>query len=329
AKNTVKHLEPIVTILSDAKLDVNGIMSVQSFDEDVLRITKRKNLKSSEFERLAARFREQQMPMLSDVMIGLPGSTLATTRSDLQGIMEHEVNANIHATQLLPNSPMNEPSYREEWEIVTDEDAVLISTASYSSEDREEMDRIVDSFHAAETFGLLRQVLRWLAVRVDVREIDALEALRLRAVGDPGTYPLMAYVLTSFLDTTTPPGTWSTMLDEVGRLLEAEWGIGPEDPEWVTMRTLQLHVLPERGRTFPDVVDLDHDAVAFLKAAAAARKEGTQPPALSTYGPTTIEVTDPHGTCDTLGTRHTVTDHHSFELAWPLARHIAYRWSPD
>lgn len=332
AKNTVKHLEPIVTILSEAKLDVNGIMSVQSFDEGVLSITKRKNLKSSEFERLATRFRANQMPMLSDIMIGLPGSTLATTRSDLQGIMEHEINANIHATQLLPNSPMNEPSYRAEWEIVVDEHAVLTSTKSYSAEDRAEMDRIVDSFHAAETFGLLRIVVRWLAARLDIREIDALEELRLGSTEHPGTYPLLNHVLTRFLDSTTPPGPWVLLLDEVGRFIGDRWQIPADDPEWVAVRTVQTHVLPDHGRAFPETVPVDHDVVAWLRDLEASRKSDapeTVVAPLATYGPTTIPIDDPHDTCATLGTRHGVTDHHSFELVWPGARHVAYRWSPD
>jgi len=329
AKNTVKHLEPIVQILSDAKLDVNGIMSVQSFDENVLAITKRKNLKSSEFERLAARFRENQMPMLSDVMLGLPGSNLDTTRSDLQGIMEHEVNANIHATQLLPNSPMNEPSYRAEWEIAVDDHARLVSTKSYTADERAEMDRIVDGFHAAETYGVLRLVVRWLGARLDIREIDALETLRLGAIADPGRYPLLAWVLTRFLDSTTPPGPWWLLLDEVGRFIDDEWSIPGDDAEWQTIRTLQLHALPDHGRAFPDVVDLPHDAVSWLRDLIDHRRTGEPTAALSSYPPATVEIDDPHGTCATLGTRRGVTDHHSFELAWPGARHIVHRWAPD
>lgn len=329
AKNTVKHLEPIVQILSDARLDVNGIMSVQSFDEDVLKITKRKNLKSSEFERLAKKFRSNQMPMLSDVMLGLPGSTVDTTRSDLQGIIEHEVNANIHATQLLPNSPMNEPSYRAEWEIVTDEQARLVSTRSYTAEDRAEMDRMVDAFHAAETYGVLRLVIRWLAARLEVREIDVLEAMRLGSVADPGRYPLLSWLLTRFLDSTTPPGPWWLLLDEVARFTDETWAIPAEDPEWTTVRTLQLHALPDHGRAFPDEVALDHDAVEWLNQVIQARRTDEVIPPLATFAPTKVEIDDPHGTCTTLGTRRGVTDHHSFELAWPGARHIVHRWAPD
>jgi hypothetical protein len=269
------------------------------------------------------------MPMLSDIMLGLPGSTLDTTRSDLQGIMEYEVNANIHATQLLPNSPMNEPSYRAEWEIVTDDHARLVSTRSYTAADRAEMDRMVQSFHAAETYGVLRLVVRWLAARLGIREIDALETMRLRAIEDPATYPLLHHVLTRFLETTTPPGPWWLLLDEVGRFIGDEWSIPADDSEWQAIRTLQAHVLPAPGRAFPDVVELPHDAVSWLRDWIDHRKTGAAVPPLRDYPPATVEIDDPHGTCATVGTRRSVTDHHSFELAWPGARHIVHRWAPD
>lgn len=329
AKNTVKHIEPIVGILADAELDVNGVMSVQSFDEDVLRITKRKNLRADEFERIATRFRERQMPMLSDLMLGLPGATLETTRFDLQGVIEAEVNANVHPTHLLPNSPMNEPTYRADWQIVTDEDGVILSTRSYTVDDRAEMDRMVDAFHAADTYGILRVALRWLSARLDRREIDLLEELRAAAVAEPGRWPLTHHVLTSFLDDSTPPGPWSLLFDEVAALVDHSWGIAPDDPEWVAVRTLQVHVLPDRHRAFPDRLDLPFDVPAWLRDRADDRGDGRTTAPLASYPPVTVEISDPYETCATVGTRHSPNDHHSFELVWPGARHKVKRWSPD
>jgi radical SAM superfamily enzyme YgiQ (UPF0313 family) len=329
AKNTVKHLEPIVRILTDARLDVNGSMSVQSFDEDVLRITNRKNLKDSEYARLAARFRENQMPMLSDIMIGLPGATLDTLRSDLQVLIEREVNGNLHATHLLPNSPMNEPSYRDEWEIVADEDGVVLSTKSYTLAEREEMDRVVWAYMAADVYGVLRHVLWWAARRTGEREIDVLDALRLDVEAEPAASPLLSFVLTRFIDTTAPPGPWPALLDEVGVLLDRRWGIAGDDSEWRAVRAFQLHVLPDRGRTFPEKVELELDVVSWMRDVIAARSSGAVVAPLATYGPGVLEVDDPFDTCGTIGTRHFLTDYHSFELSWPLARHSAYRWHAD
>jgi hypothetical protein len=329
AKNTVKHLEPIVRILAEARLDVNGNMSVQSFDPEVLRITKRRNLDDAQFDTLAARFRDAQMPMLSDLMIGLPGATRASTLADLQGLVDHEVNANVHPTQLLPNAPMNEPSYRERWAIEADEHGVVRATASYSRDDRAWMDEAVAAFAAAEIYGILRQVLRWVAARTGEREVDVLEALRTRATADPAAHPLLAYVLTRFLETTTPPGPWSLLLDEVEAVVAARWGLDADDPEWQAVRTLQVHVLPDRGRAFPDRVELAHDVPAWLADRARSRRGGPAPGPLSTYPPAVVEVTDPHDTCGRIGAGHPLTDYHSFELAWPMARHVAYRWAPD
>lgn len=328
AKNTVKHLESIVGILCDADLDVNGVMSVQSFDPEVLTITRRKNLKSSEYERLAVQFRAKQMPMVSDIMLGLPGATVASTRSDLQQIVEHEVNASIYGTALLPNSPMNEPSYREEWEIVVDEHANLVSTASYTAEDRAEMDRMVAAFHAAETYGILRVALRWLAVRLDESETGLLDDVRLRAAEEPAAYPTLAYVLCRFLEATNPPAPWWVLVDELARFAADRWGVPADEPAWKAVRTLQLHVLPDHGRSFPETVELDLDVVSWLRDRVAARDAGAPAPVLEGYGPAAIEVSDPHQTCLQLGKPRELMGQHSFELSWPGARHVVHRTEP-
>jgi radical SAM superfamily enzyme YgiQ (UPF0313 family) len=342
AKNTVKHLEPIVRLLIDAELDANANLSVQSFDPDVLRITRRKNLPADEFARLAARFRDAQLPVLSDVMVGLPGATIASTLTDLQGLVEHEVNANIHPTSLLPNSPMNEPGYRQEWQIEADADGIVRSTASYTRAERDEMDAIVAAFQAAETYGILRLPLRWLADRTGHREIDVLEQIRTAVAAEPGRFPLLSYVLERFLDATTPPTPWALVLDEAATVVDERFAIAPDDPVWQEVRRVQALALPARGRTFPEEVRVDHDVVAWWRDRAVARRSGASSPGssseaptpdaspdLASYGPSRFEVEDPFDTCSTVGTRHPMTDYHSFELAWPMARHIAYRWLPD
>jgi hypothetical protein len=239
------------------------------------------------------------------------------------------VNANIHPTQLLPNAPMNEPAYRERWRIEADEHGVVRATASYDREDRAWMDEAVTAFVGAEIYGVLRQVLRWVAARTGRREIDVLEALRRRAAADPDGHPLLTYVLTRFLDTTTPPAPWSLLLDEVEVAIGEEWDLAADDPEWRSVRVLQVHVLPDRGRSFPDRVALDHDVVAWLADRARFRRGGPEPGPLSSYPAAVVEVDDPHDTCGRIGAGHPMTDYHSFELAWPMARHVAYRWAPD
>ncbi len=52
-------------------------------------------------------------------MIGLPGATPASFRDDLQDCIDREVTAKIYPTELLVNSPMNEPGYRDEHRIET------------------------------------------------------------------------------------------------------------------------------------------------------------------------------------------------------------------
>jgi radical SAM superfamily enzyme YgiQ (UPF0313 family) len=113
AKNSVKHLKPIVEALVKGDIIAKGLLSLQSMDEDTLSVINRKNIKLEKYEALAAEFRANNLPLYIDLMMGLPGSTLKSFQGDLQQCIDREVFPKIHPTQLLVNSPMNEPSYRE------------------------------------------------------------------------------------------------------------------------------------------------------------------------------------------------------------------------
>ena len=328
AKNTVKHLEPIVSTLIAGGLHGHGIMSVQTFDEPTLQITRRKNLKTQDYARLGAQFVEAQLPIFSDLMLGLPGATLASTLSDMQRLIDQEITARTYPTQLLTNSPMNEPSYRVEWQIETDERGMLRSTKSYTAAERAEMDRAIIAFHAADTYGILRVVLRWLTDQTGVREIDVLDRLRHEVESRPEQAPLVAWVLGRFPSDTIPPGTWPLLFDQIERLLVACWDIDVEGTEWQAVRMLQEHVLPDRGRAFPDVVELPHDVVAWLHDVREHPQDRTGRPSLGSFGPSTLVVSDPMGTCAQLGIWRSIDDTHSAELGWPMARNMTGRWDP-
>ena len=93
-------------------------MSMQTFDEGTLTTIRRKNIKVEKYHELSGEFRRNDLPMMVDIMMGLPGSTPETFRNDLQECLSRTVRVAIHSTMLLTNSPMNEPDYRQENGIV-------------------------------------------------------------------------------------------------------------------------------------------------------------------------------------------------------------------
>jgi radical SAM superfamily enzyme YgiQ (UPF0313 family) len=334
AKNTVKHVEKIVRTMVDGGIFGQAGISIQSFDEQTLDIINRKNIKTERYDDLTRTFRDSKLPVYTDLMVGLPGSTVQSVRDDLQRCIERDVMVRSYPTQLLTNSPMNAPEYRALHQIRADENDLLISTSTYTEADRREMDRIVDRFHAAESYGTLRQVGRWVTHRTGVDEIEVLAAIGDHADADPGRFPLTSWVLARFLHYSVPPAAWAPFYDEVGQIIGEQWGAELIDEEWATVRRVQEALMPDRGRRFPISVDLDHDYVAWSWAFSEARADGTDPcvvvPRLATYGPGHIDITDPNRVCEEqMGAWHWSADYHYWELGSPLARHLGGRWAPS
>lgn len=157
AKNTVKHLKRIVQSMVEAEVLTEGLISLQTMDENTLLTIKRSNIKTEKYDLLAAEFRAAGLPLFVAIMLGLPGSTNVSFRNDLQQYIDREVTAKIFQTGVgHVTSQMNEPEYRDLHKIETaraadrmydthvDENStssrvLVVSTALFSRSDYDEM----------------------------------------------------------------------------------------------------------------------------------------------------------------------------------------------
>ena len=121
AKNTVKHLQHIIMVLADAGIMTQGVLSLQSMDPTTLDTIHRSNIKTERYDALADEMRRAHLPLMVELMMGLPGQTFESFADDLQQCIEREVAARINHTTLLVNSPMNDPDYLAEHQIETAE----------------------------------------------------------------------------------------------------------------------------------------------------------------------------------------------------------------
>ncbi len=227
-------------------------------------------------------------------MIGLPGSTIETFKSDLQHCVDSDVTARVFGTMVLPNSPMNDPEYRELHQIRTDSYDQVVATTSFGPEDREQMVRFRDVFRWADHFGVLRHVMRWEAHRSGRRELDVLWEIAQVAPGRPDTYPLLAFMVRSGRRYMVEPMSWHAFYEEVGRFLVEELGAA-DGAELRTVLAVQEALMPAAGRTFPDVVHLEHDYVAFYREVLRPRDGRSADRRLGDYPPGQLTVDDPHG----------------------------------
>ena len=293
AKNTTKHTAEIVKIWVDAGICAEGSVALQTTDPVTLRNVKRSNIKVEKYDDLAEEFRSHKLPIVTDLLMGLPGSTVESFKNDLQRCIDQEVTPRMMETVVLPNSPMNDPAYREEFAIVTDESNIVVSTSSYSRDDFDEMLRLRLLFRSLEHYGLLRHLFRWLQREHGIRALDLVHDIDRAIIEDPERYPLLTWVGRYFDLVTVPPGGWTPFYDEVIELLEARHGVA-WSPAMGTVIAVQEFLMPTRQRQFPDSISLDHDYVTWYRFTSG---DGTDV-RLADLGPGELIVDDPAGVCD-------------------------------
>ena len=327
AKNTVKHLSKIIDIFTQAGIVAEGKMSMQSFDADTLLTIRRKNIKLEQYHDLSVEFRRNQLPMSVDLMMGLPGSTPEGFDNDLQSCIDRDLRAIVHTTVLLPNSPMNEPAYRQENGITAIPGEEVRESATFTREQWNRMDRLRSGFWIFENFGVLRQVATYVRSETGQREIDFYQGLVEAIVADPERWPTMSVALRVLPAMMVPPVSWRRFVDEARRYLVEAVGL-PDDTALDTVLAVQHALLPARDRAFPVTLPLDHDYAAWHVAITAQRDDGNyedwheRVAPLRQYGPSLFTVDDPLDSCQqSLGPPFTfLSEDSAWDLDSPVSR---------
>jgi hypothetical protein len=302
AKNTTKHLAQIIRIFTGAGILSEGKVSQQTMDIETLSVIRRKNIKAEKYDALSVEFQSNDLPMQLELMMGLPGATVGSFRRDLQDAIDRDIRTNVYPTILLPNSPMNEPSYREENGIRALPGELVRETTSYSADEWEHMRELNHTFGLCDNAGMLRYVALHIRSETGLPEMDFYEELLAQVSKDTESFPMLAFTLECVPLVMTPPASWPEMLAELRRYVVEHLAVA-DDSSLDAAMTVQLAHLPSRERTFPEVLDLPHDYAAWHAQVRAARRAGhrsdweTLVPALRTFGPGTLTVDDPHEVC--------------------------------
>jgi hypothetical protein len=302
AKNTVKHLRKIIDVLAGAEILAEGVISLQSMDEETLTVIRRSNIKLERYNELSSEFRRNQLPLAVDVMMGLPGSTLPSFRRDLQECMNRDVRARVHPTTMLANSPMNDPEYRAEHKLEARAGEIVDHAGSFTREDYARMDRLRTMFLLGDSYAILRYVAKWVRSRIGRHEVDFFEGIVDDLATDPDRFPVMSYVLGALYDMMVQPCSWKLFIDDLRRYLVEVLGIDDDD-ELATVLAVQHAMLPSPDRTFPLTLELPHDFEAWHSRLLDIRDQGHREdweehaPRLNTYGPATMTVDDPDEVC--------------------------------
>lgn len=114
AKNNPDRVNEIAKILNSEQLDKGITLSVQSMNEDTLRIIKRKNLEYETLSAFIQKYQREGVNTYTEVIVGLPGESYRTFKEGIETLLEASAHDSlwIYRCTVLPNAPMNDPAYR-------------------------------------------------------------------------------------------------------------------------------------------------------------------------------------------------------------------------
>lgn len=334
AKNTTKHLVRIFEVLHTAGVAGMTSLAVQSWDNEVLEAVERSNISPNVYVEVAASLRRLGMPLIGDLMIGLPRQSVASYRADLQFMFDHEVTARSWPTLALVNSPLNRPEYRDRYRLRIRRPGLVVASDSFSEADFGEMIDLRRMFALMDQYGLGRLVLQYLQWDHGIAATDmvaaAVDAVKTR----PDDVASLAWLVHHFERSGVSPGGWAGVVDDLCRLAIEDMGVA-ESSDFDSIVRAQTFILAVPSRRLPARLTLDHDVVSYVLDAVAPLDESGayRRPArrLAEYGPGDITVvSDPLGRCidslppieisDDLATTGQFFTEIDFDLVHPLMR---------
>lgn len=263
-KNTTLRLVEIIKIFSEGGIISQGVISIQTMDSQTLEVVSRTNIKLDKYDELRNIFLDLKLPLSTDLMLGLPGTTIDALKSDLQHYFDSDVQIKAYPTQLLPNSPMASPDYIEKYKIKTSDDGYLVSTYSYNEQDLQMMKTLYKVFTMADGYSLFRYVLRYLQWEHDIKALDFLYDLISNLANNQKEFPLLNFAINFFETEKSIPGGWVQFYQEVAKYLNRFYQIDSSSG-LNTVLLVSRMAMPEESLIYPTVIELKHDISAYFK----------------------------------------------------------------
>ena len=188
AKNSSRFTTKIAKILGDAS---EPMVAVQSLDNSVLDKVKRGNIRAESLKSLQEEFENDGRETRTDVLVGLPGESLASHFDTLRGVFDHGfMGINLNQIRLLPGTEMEADDSREEFGLVTkfrmiadtwgiyDGDLVveseesLVATAELSFDEMMFLRKVHFLIWALWNSRMAHPILRWMHKEQGVNPLD-------------------------------------------------------------------------------------------------------------------------------------------------------------
>jgi putative methyltransferase len=206
-KNTNDRIFKIGSMLHAQELDKGITLARQSNDPVVLENIKRGNISMETYQTLQTRFNEADIPIYTELILGLPGETKETWRKAIEDLLNAGLKNQlfIYFCQILPNTDMADPEYRRKFGIetqrielneihstvrkpswVSEYEHIVVSTHSMPLADWREMAVLSWMTMLMHSLKLGYFVMEWLFAERGVKRIDFLTHL----ASGPGNGPI-------------------------------------------------------------------------------------------------------------------------------------------
>ncbi|NNJ72258.1 MAG: radical SAM protein [Enterobacterales bacterium] len=313
-KNTTVRLVDIIKVFSDGGIISQGVISIQTMDTQTLEVIDRKNIKLGKYEELRDIFMDLKLPLSTDLMLGLPGTSMEALKNDLQHYIDADVPVKAYPTQLLPNSPMADPEYMRKYKIETYDDGYLKSTYSYTEADLEQMKLLYKVFTMCDGYGLLRYVIRFLQWEYNIRAIDFIYDLMVRLQTTPEPYPRLTFAMRFFETDKCVPSGWSEFYAELKRYVLDHYDVS-DDSAFQTVLMVNQAVMPEESTTYPLNMTTEHNFEFYFQ-----RRQKGEPVSLSELEAGEITISDPDGM---IGIDDSYMQYDSHQFFWELTSPVS------
>ena len=120
-KNTDDKIFAIGSLLHKHGMEKGITLARQSNDPTVLKNIKRGNISMDTYRNLQERFNHENIPIYSELILGLPGETTETWKRGIDELLSAGLKNQlfIYFCQVYPNTDLGDPEYQKEFGIVT------------------------------------------------------------------------------------------------------------------------------------------------------------------------------------------------------------------
>jgi radical SAM superfamily enzyme YgiQ (UPF0313 family) len=306
-RDQVERVFEIAKILTEAGVAAFGTISLQTLDPTVLNCANRRNVKIEQLTKLISEFRKEELPLATEFMIGLPGSTVHSVKSDLQFSFDNQlIPTKCYSTIALPNTFLTDDNYVKKYKIEVDRDGLIKSTYSFNYMDLEEMKAVIHAFRIYVSYGIFKYILWYIQLDHDIKAMEVIHDLTEFFYHPMESYPELSLLSRSITECRGHPGSaflplptggWDAFYDEARRFFSDRYGISDEGIE--TVFEVQKAVMPQAGLKLPKTIRLRHDFPSYYFE-NLNRDGASKPRKLVKFPEGKLEISDLYHICDNL-----------------------------